>query len=90
MDNNFVYHLGESSVFAGNEKSGDKDGLIQQASFYSHQGITIDEFEGSIFIADSSNHKIRKITKTGTSSLSLYLPSSFPSPFPSLFPSPFS
>ncbi len=51
-------------TIAGDGESGYEDGSLHQAEFHSPQGITIDEF-GNIYIADTGNHCIRKISRYG-------------------------
>lgn len=58
------------STFAGTGKAGFKDGDSNVAQFYSPYGITIDQ-EGILYVADYSNHRIRKITPTGIIFLAL-------------------
>ncbi len=52
------------STLAGGTK-GFEDGVGKAARFYSPGGITIDSF-GNIFVTDSGNKRIRKITPEGT------------------------
>ncbi len=54
---------GEVSTFAGST-SGYTDGTGADAKFNSPEGITIDS-QGNLYVTDSKNHKIRKITPTG-------------------------
>jgi len=51
------------STIAGSTQ-GDEDGAGILAKFHNPRGITIDS-EGNLYIADWSNHKIRKITPEG-------------------------
>ena len=53
------------STFAGTGSSGAIDGIGTAASFYKPQGIAVDS-SGIIYIADSLNNKIRKITSDGS------------------------
>ena len=57
------------STFAGppqgNTTPGDSDGTRNAASFFSPYGVAIDSL-GNLFVADTKNHKIRKITPAGT------------------------
>jgi len=53
---------GKISIIAGNGDKGLKDGPALMASFHYPKGIAVDK-EGTIFVADSQNHRIRKITK---------------------------
>ena len=52
--------------FAGSNSSGSSDGQRDVASFNNPSAIAID-LTGNIFIADSENHKIRKIDQNGIS-----------------------
>ena len=62
IDNNYdTYGV---STFAGTGTAGSADGTGTEASFYNPVGITIDN-NGNFYIADASNHKIRKITSAG-------------------------
>lgn len=54
---------GVVSTFSGKD-SGNIDGTKQDARFYGPSGIVIDK-SGTMFIADSNNHRIRKITPEG-------------------------
>lgn len=51
------------STYAGNER-GEKNGIKLNASFNYPQGITID-IDGNMYVADTWNHSIRKISKSG-------------------------
>ena len=55
---------GVVSTFAGSGVSGDVDGQGISAQFFWPDGITIDN-QGNLFVADSYNQKIRKITPSG-------------------------
>jgi len=50
--------------FAGQKESGYQDGSKSDAKFYGPRGLTIDK-NGNIYVADYSNHKIRKISNDG-------------------------
>ena len=52
------------TTVAGTGYIGNDDGVGSQASFNSPQGIAVDS-RGNIYVADSGNQKIRKITSTG-------------------------
>ena len=56
---------GTVSTFAGNGNPGSSDGKGTNASFNIPNGIAVD-IEGNIYIADTGNNKIRKITEDGT------------------------
>eukprot|EP00735_Rhodelphis_limneticus_P008819 TRINITY_DN2301_c0_g1::TRINITY_DN2301_c0_g1_i1::g.6896::m.6896 TRINITY_DN2301_c0_g1::TRINITY_DN2301_c0_g1_i1::g.6896 ORF type:complete len:513 (+),score=217.50,sp/Q8VZ10/SOQ1_ARATH/29.54/7e-20,sp/Q8VZ10/SOQ1_ARATH/29.39/1e-16,sp/Q8VZ10/SOQ1_ARATH/32.88/6e-08,NHL/PF01436.16/8e-09,NHL/PF01436.16/0.019,NHL/PF01436.16/2.3e-08,NHL/PF01436.16/0.017,NHL/PF01436.16/0.006,BTB/PF00651.26/2.8e-22,SGL/PF08450.7/0.0056,SGL/PF08450.7/4.5e-06,SGL/PF08450.7/1e+02,DUF839/PF05787.8/0.00097,DUF839/PF05787.8/1.1e+0 len=60
-----VSESGEVSIFAGNGQKGYQDGPANMAMFNNPTGIALDG-EGNIFVADSGNHRIRKITSDGT------------------------
>nr|WP_299381188.1 IPT/TIG domain-containing protein [Allomuricauda sp.] len=49
------------STLAGGSQ-GDADGEGEEAQFNGHQGILVNE-RGELFVADSQNHRIRKITQ---------------------------
>lgn len=51
-------------TFAGNGQPGSTDGAGINASFNAPQGIATDAL-GNIYVADTENHKIRKITPEG-------------------------
>ncbi|MEA5140589.1 NHL domain-containing protein [Arcicella rigui] len=53
------------SVFAGSSVSGNTNGQGTEASFNQPQGLTID-VNGNLYVADTYNHLIRKITPAGT------------------------
>ncbi|OYU82868.1 MAG: hypothetical protein CFE24_13825, partial [Flavobacterium sp. BFFFF2] len=58
---------GVVSTFAGSGAQGAADGSATAASFYFPTGVKLDS-SGNLFVADFSNHKIRKISPTGTTS----------------------
>jgi sugar lactone lactonase YvrE len=55
---------GKVSVFAGTGERGLKDGPADSASFYLPEGIAFDK-NGNLFVADTYNNRIRKITPGG-------------------------
>ena len=55
---------GEVSTFAGTGEEGDKDGQAAEASFRGPTDVAIDQ-SGNVYVADTLNHKIRKIDTTG-------------------------
>ncbi|MBK07571.1 MAG: hypothetical protein CL920_20225 [Deltaproteobacteria bacterium] len=55
---------GQISLLAGSGTSGYKDGVGAQAAFRNASGIVVDG-NGTLYVADTDNHVIRKITPTG-------------------------
>jgi sugar lactone lactonase YvrE len=55
---------GKVTTFAGSTTRGSSDGLGKAASFFHPAGISIDK-NGNLYVADSGNNKIRKITPDG-------------------------
>ncbi|EJF07348.1 NHL repeat protein, partial [Thiovulum sp. ES] len=56
---------GEFITFAGEmDAYGDEDGNLSTVRFYNPRGLAFDE-EGNLFVADSNNSKIKKITPDG-------------------------
>jgi len=56
---------GVVATLAGNAThSGTNDGVGAAARFYSPEGVTVDT-NGNVYVADTYNHAIRKITPTG-------------------------
>ena len=58
-------------MFAGDGSDGDSDGVGKNASFSSPTWLAIDQESGTIFVSDSRNNMIRKITCGGESSFLL-------------------
>jgi sugar lactone lactonase YvrE len=52
------------SMVAGNCKPGYQDGTGQEAQFHGPRDVAIDDFD-NIYVADSQNHRIRKISPAG-------------------------
>jgi len=66
-DNNAIRKItsqGEVTTIAGSEKPGFLDGIGASAMFNQPLALCVDA-DGNIFVADSSNHSIRKITPKG-------------------------
>ena len=59
-----VYTPYTFTTFAGNAGYGSADGTGNDARFYQPAGAAVDT-AGNIFVADSENHTIRKVTPTG-------------------------
>jgi sugar lactone lactonase YvrE len=53
------------STFAGSGNEGFADGIGTSASFYYPRGLVVDS-SGNVYVADSYNQRIRKITPDGT------------------------
>jgi sugar lactone lactonase YvrE len=51
---------GEVTTLAGNGKPGDADGPVSEAQFRAPEGMAVGP-EGNIIVADTGNHRIRKI-----------------------------
>ena len=60
-------------MFAGNGRDGDSDGVGTNASFSHPTWLAIDQESGTIFVSDSRNNMIRKITCGGESSFLLHI-----------------
>jgi sugar lactone lactonase YvrE len=56
---------GKATILAGSAESGDVDGQGASARFNLSYGIAVDN-DGNVYVADTFNHKIRKITPDGT------------------------
>ena len=59
-----ITSAGVVTTLAGSGAIGSADGTRTAASFYQPNGVAIDS-SGNVYVADSNNHKIRKITSTG-------------------------
>lgn len=70
----YIYQ-GNFFVLAGNGKDGSVDGDGPDASFSQPWGITVDQQTGIIYVCDSKNHQIRKITPYGM--ISFHFPHTF-------------
>jgi sugar lactone lactonase YvrE len=57
---------GDVSTLAGDPtwRDGDRDGSGSQARFFAPEGVAVDS-AGNVYVADTGNHKIRKITPGG-------------------------
>ena len=60
--------LGVVSTFAGNGSYGYGNGSGAQVQFNAPSGIVIDS-AGNLYVADTTNHRIRKVTSSGIASL---------------------
>jgi sugar lactone lactonase YvrE len=56
---------GEVTTLAGSGQAGSTDGNGAEASFYEPQGIVVD-MSGNVFLADTRNQTIRRISPAGT------------------------
>ena len=72
---------GTITIITGGSGSGLEDGDVSTAKFNGLQGIALDQ-QGNLYVADQFNHRIRKITPTGTVST---LAGSGPSRGPGVF-----
>ena len=59
------YFKGVMSVIAGEGNPGFSDGASGRSKFHYPTGITIDENTGNLYVCDTYNHRIRKITTRG-------------------------
>jgi hypothetical protein len=72
---------GVISTFAGSGQHGNADGIGTASSFGIMDGIVVDQQTGNLFVCDTTNHKIRKITSQGPSPPLLFPFSFFLFPF---------
>ena len=62
------------TTLAGSATSGSMDGIGSAAKFNNPRGVTIDTVTGMLFVADSSNNKIRVIdTATGEGRKNMFI-----------------
>ena len=59
-----IYIVGVVNTLAGSPSNAFADGPSSSASFYVPSDITIDSL-GHVFVADTANHRIRKISSSG-------------------------
>ena len=59
-----AFSIGVVSTFAGSGAVGLLDGLGIAAKFYNCRGLAVDDY-GNLFVADSNNNAIRKVTPAG-------------------------
>ena len=52
------------STFAGSGTAGHHDAIDTEAQFYEPSGVAVD-LDGNVYVADTRNHRIRKITPKG-------------------------
>ena len=64
-----VTSAGVVSIFSGSGKRGYKEGPATVAQFNAPQGVAYDAARNVVYVADTGNHVIRKITADGTTSL---------------------
>lgn len=55
---------GEVTTIAGTGESGDRDGKANEATFYYPRALVVDK-HGNLYISDTGNYKIRKLTPDG-------------------------
>ncbi len=67
-DNNTIREItpaGVVTTFAGSGTAGSADGTGTAAQFDGPSGVAVDPTTGNVFVADTGNNKIRKITPAG-------------------------
>ena len=65
----FVCFTGVVTTLAGGGSKGFVDGVGMQAKFNSPEGVKVDPRDGSLFVLDTFNHSIRKVTVDGMHSV---------------------
>ncbi len=58
------FRLGKLTLFAGGAKAGNGNGVGRAARFKAPTALAVDQ-SGNVFVADTGNHVIRKITPSG-------------------------
>jgi len=61
FDIRLITPAGQVSTFSGSSNAGNANGLSALATFYFPSGLTVDS-SGNVYVADSGNNNIRKIT----------------------------
>jgi len=56
---------GHVSTLAGCGQRGYKNGKGSEANFKNPSGIVLDEQEGSLYVCDTENHRVRKVSLEG-------------------------
>lgn len=56
--------IGKITTIAGNGRIGDRDGIGTETTFQRPQDIAV-AMDGTVYVADTLNHRIRKISPTG-------------------------
>lgn len=67
---------GAVSVYAGSTVAGSADGAASAAGFFAPRGVAVDA-AGNLYVADTSNSTIRKVTPSGTVSTLAGSPGTF-------------
>ena len=73
--NNLVFSSGQVTTVAGQTTSGYLDAMGTQAKFNYPLGIAVDS-TGILYVADTDNHMLRKVTISGMEIIFLYTYSS--------------